>query len=216
MIQLAHTADWAYMLLIAAGIGAIGGLGAELVLNRAGGTGMLDLPHSVKESNLISIGFPSSLIVGAIAAVAVLYFFPPVVEKVVTSTQGAAPTIVSQYDLAKLVPLALIVGSAGPAFLATAQSRLMSALNAQKAGAAADTAKVQVDRIAASATAAVGSAVQSAVSAHMPGADPKVVREVADAATTSVKSSLDPQVAGAHAQVDAITPKSASESDGAK
>lgn len=216
MIQLAHTVDWAYMLLIAAGLGAIGGLGSELVLNRAGGTGMLERPHSVKESNLVSIGFPSSLIVGAIAAVAALYFFPPVVEKVVTSTQGAAPTTVSQYDLAKLVSLALIVGSAGPAFLATAQSRLMSALNAQQAGAAADTAKLQVDSIAASATAAVGSAVQSAVSAHMPGADPKVVREVADAATTSLRSAIEPQRKSAHEQVDAIAPKSGSETDGAE
>jgi len=204
VIELTHTVDYIYMLLITAGVGAIGGLGAELVLSRSEGTGMLALPRALKGSELVSLGFPASLIVGAIAAVAALYFFPPLAEKVIASPKGSAPKVVSEYDLVKLVPLAMIVGSAGPAFLKAAQSRLLSALSAQKAEATADTAKAQVDQIAASAKAEVASAVQSAVSLHMPTAAPAFAQKVAATASSSVEAALEPQVEGAHRQVDAI------------
>lgn len=206
MIQLVNSVDYVYMLLVGAGIGAIGGLGSELLLKRAGNTGMIAIPHRLRGTNLVDIGFPASLIVGAIAAVAALYFFPPIVEKVASSANGSLPTTTNEYNLAKLVPLSLIVGSAGPAFLATAQSRLMSALNAQKAGTLVDTGKNQVDQIAASATAAVTGAVQQAVSQHMPEADAKVVQEVAETASASLGDTLKPQVQVAHEQVDAIAP----------
>jgi hypothetical protein len=206
VIKLAETVDYVYMLLVAAGVGAIGGLGAELVLNRTEGTGILALPGSTKDKALWRLGFPASVIVGAIAAVAILYFFPPVVEKVVVGPHGGASETISEYQLAKLVPLALIVGSAGPAFLSTAQSRLMSALNAQKASATADAAKAQVEQIAASATAAVGGAVESAVAQHIPDATASVVQQVVQAASVELESTLAPQIEGAHKQVDAITP----------
>ena len=206
MIELSSTSDYIYMLLVAAGVGAIGGLGAELILNRGGSTGILSLPHADRANGMVTLGFPASLIVGAIAAVAALYFFTPVVERVVTTAAGVPAQKVSEYNLAKLVPLALIVGSAGPAFLGSLQARLMSALNAQKAGAAAGAAKVQVDQIAASATAAVTDAVQTALSQHLPGTTADIAKEVAESAASSLQSTLEPQVEGAHRQVEAIAP----------
>jgi hypothetical protein len=205
MVELVNDADYVYMLLVGAAVGALGGLGAELLLKRAGNTGTMSMPHRIKGTNIIDVGFPASLILGAIAAVAVLYFFPPVVEKVASGVNGAAPTTTNEFDLAKLVPLSLIVGSAGPAFLATAQSRLMSALNEQRAGTAVDTGKNQVDQIAASATAAVTGAVQQAVSQHMPTADASLVQEVAETASASLENTLRPQVKVAHEQVDALS-----------
>ena len=101
-------------------------------------------------TRFVDIGFPASLILGAIAAVAILYFFPPVVEKIVAGENNAPPKTTHEYDLIKLVALSLIVGSAGPAFLATAQSRVMSAINAQRADTAVQTGKTQVDQVAES------------------------------------------------------------------
>jgi hypothetical protein len=205
VIALTETIDYVYMLLVAAGVGAIGGLGAELVLARTEGTGILSLPGSTKDKTLWRLGFPASLIVGAIAAVAVLYFFPPVIEKVVTGANGS-PETASQYDLAKLVPLALIVGSAGPAFLTAAQSGLMSALNAQKAGATADSAKAVVTQVADSAALAARGAAEAAVARHIPGASAQDIAEIGLEASETLRSTLAPQVEGAHKQVDAITP----------
>ena len=44
MIELVKDIDYVYMVLIAAGVGAIGGLGAELLLQRADNTGTIELP----------------------------------------------------------------------------------------------------------------------------------------------------------------------------
>ena len=205
MIQLTTDADYIVMILVAAGVGAIGGLGAELLLKRGDDTGTLEIPGRVKGTRFVDIGFPASLILGAIAAVAILYFFPPVVETVTTAS-GKAPTSTHQYDLVKLVALSLIVGSAGPAFLATAQSRVMSAINAQKAETAVQTGKNQVEQVAESAKAAVPGAVQEAISAHMPNADAATAKAVADAALATVEDRLKPQVAVAQQQMDAIAP----------
>jgi hypothetical protein len=98
--------------------------------------------------------------------------------------------------------------SAGPAFLSTAQSRLMSALNAQRADTAIATGKTQVDQIAESAKAAVPGAVQEAIIRHLPNADAATVKAVTDAASASVEGALKPQVAVAHEQMDAGTASS--------
>jgi hypothetical protein len=208
VIELVNDIDYVYMILIAAGVGVIGGLGAELLIQRADNTGTVELPGRLKDTRFFDIGFPASLIVGAIAAVAVLYFFPPVVEKITAGANGAPPTTTNEYDLVKLVALSLIVGSAGPAFLATAQSRLMSALNAQKADTAVETGKTQVDQVAGAATGAVSGAVQEAVSKHIPSADADTVKAVAEAATASLEGTLEPQVKVARDQINAISPTS--------
>jgi len=131
-----------------------------------------------------------------------LYFFPPVVEKVKLGAKDAPPTLTHEYDLVKLVALSLIVGSAGPAFLSTAQSRLNSALNAQKAENAVETGKTQVAQVSESAKAAVPGAVQEAVSQHIPSADADTVKAVAAATTASLMSSLEPQVQVARDQIE--------------
>ena len=105
----------------------------------------------------------------------------------------------------KLVALSLIVGSAGPAFLSTAQSRLMSALNAQKVDTAIETGKTQVTQVQESAKGAVSGAVQEAVSQHIPSADAETVKAVAAAATASLASTLEPQARVARDQIDAIS-----------
>ncbi len=205
MVELTHTVDYIYMLLIAGGLGAIGGLAAELLLKRSDNTGTLQLPSRLKGTHLIELGFPASLIIGAIAAVAILYFFPPVTGTLMPGTNGAPATTTQDYDLVKLVALSLIVGSAGPAFLSTAQSRLASALNAQKVDTAVETGKNQITQVAASAKAAVSGAVQEAVSNHIPGADADQLKAVVDAATAALVSALEPQVEVARQQVDAIS-----------
>jgi hypothetical protein len=204
VIELVEDSDYVSMILLAAGVGAIGGLGAELLLKRAENTGTLDIPGKLKGTRFVDIGFPASLIIGAIAAVAILYFFPPVIETVTSGEDGAAPETTREYDLVKLVALSLIVGSAGPAFLSTAQSRVMSALNAQRAGAAVETGKAQVDQVAESAKAAIPGAVQSAISEHLPSADAAVVKAVAAAASESLESTIGPQVGLARDQIDAM------------
>jgi|SRR3954470_481408 hypothetical protein len=204
MIELNQTADYIYMILVAAGLGAIGGLGAELLLKRGEDTGTLEIPGRLKGTRFFDIGFPASLIIGAIAAVAILYFFPPVVEKITAGVGGAAPKTTHEYDVVKLVALSLIVGSAGPAFLATAQSRLMSALNAQKADTAVESGKVQIAQVGKSVKAVVPTAVQQAISQHLPTADAATIQAVADAASESVSAAIDPQVQGAQNQMEAI------------
>lgn len=204
MIDLNSTTDYVYMLLIAAGIGAIGGLGAELLLKRADNTGTLLLPSKLSGTHLVEVGFPASLMIGAIAAVAILYFFPPVVTTVTAGRNGGAPTTTLQYDVVKLAALSLIVGSAGPAFLSSAQARLASALDAQKVDAAVETGKNQLAQIAESAKAAVPGAVQEAVARTLPNADVGQLKAVADAASASLRSALEPQVEVAKQQVDAI------------
>lgn len=202
MVTLGDDIDYVYMILIAAGSGLIGGVGAELLLQRADNTGIVEIPGRLKGTRFVDVGFPASLILGAIAAVAMLYFFPPVVEKINLGAKGAPPTLTHEYDLVKLVALSLIVGSAGPAFLSTAQSRLNSALNAQKADNAVETGKTQVDQVSESAKAAVPGAVQEAISRHIPSADADTVKAVAAAATASLVSSLEPQVKVARDQIE--------------
>jgi hypothetical protein len=206
MIALPHTIDYVVMILVAAGIGAIGGLGAELLIKRSESTGTIEIPHKLKGTNLVALGFPASILVGAIAAVAVLYFFPPVTETIAPATATMAAKTTREYNLVKLVPLALIVGSAGPAFLATAQSRLMSALSAQKAEAVAETARNQIAQVTESAKAAVPGAVRQAVAEAMPDATAEEVQSVADRSREVLDEALRPQVDVAQGQIDAVAP----------
>lgn len=50
MIELVNDVDYVYMILIAAGMGAVGGLGAELLLQRSENTGTIELPGRLKAS----------------------------------------------------------------------------------------------------------------------------------------------------------------------
>jgi hypothetical protein len=202
------------MLLVAGGIGMIGGLGAELLIKRVVApateeTGIIELPHRLTPV-WVAFGFPASLFVGAIAAVAAQYFLAPITETVMPAVGTTAATVTRTYDLVKLVPLALIVGSAGPAFLASAQSRLLSALNAQKVDIVAGAAQAQLAQLTVAATAAVSGAVHEAAADAIPSLDAGAVQGVAEKVEASIRSTLSPQLVAAQDQIAAIVPGSSS------
>lgn len=181
MVPLTATGDYVAMLLIAGIFGSIGGLAFELVQVRqaaaagpaatAGGaagtaSGAIELPHRiVSKERLYDVGFFASLVIGAVAAVGALYFFPPQVSIAVTGTDGTTKTT-TQYDVVRLVALALIVGSAGPSFLTQMQSRIQAALSEKKAQTTADVSTQQIQELKESAKQGVRSAVTAALLAQ--------------------------------------------------
>jgi hypothetical protein len=112
--------------------GAIGGLIFELMPGNSDvHIGLLKIPGGSTGGKTIDLGFLSNVLLGAVAAVAILYFFPPETQTITTNDKGLSQVSYS-YDLIKLVALSLIVGSAGPSFLSSIQGRLAGALNEQK------------------------------------------------------------------------------------
>jgi len=112
--------------------GALGGFAFELMpANSKCHMGSIRAPHRLEDKHSFDLGFLSSLLLGAVTAVAFLYFFPPETQTITRDASGMNHTGYS-YDLVKLVALSLIVGSAGPSFLSSIQGRLLGALNAQK------------------------------------------------------------------------------------
>lgn len=204
MIELGGDLDYVYMIGIALIAGGIGGVAAELLIQRAGNRGTVELPGRLARTRLVDIGYPANIVLGGIAAVAILYFFPPVIPTITPGTGGGEPIRSEEYDLVKLIALSLIVGSAGPAFLASAQSRVMSALNAQKADTAVETGKKQIDQVVESAKAAVPAAVQAALAEHISTATPDDVKAISDSTVASMATTLEPQVAVARGQIESI------------
>jgi hypothetical protein len=120
MIELKTTCDTVIMLLVAGGVGFLGGIGAGLLEMRRD-------PAKEKEwAKLIG----SSILLGGIAAVAILYFFPP--EETKTVVANGTTEIFTGYSLTKLVALALIVGSAGGSFLLVLQKRTLDLAEAKE------------------------------------------------------------------------------------
>jgi hypothetical protein len=206
MIELTQDWDYVLMILIAAGVGAIGGFGGELLMSRADNTGTVETPGRLAGTRFVDIGFPASLILGAIAAVAILYFFPPVVETITAGANGAEPETTQEYDVVKLVALSLIVGSGGPAFLQTAQSRIIAAVNAQTAASKDEAGKTAVDQINASAVSGMPGAVMKAVTEHAPGIPHDTLTQIAESASQSLGEILKPQVDVAKEQIAAVGP----------
>lgn len=123
MVTLDTTTRWVVMLLVAGGVGMIGGIGAALI---EGKDKVAAEPPDTKHWRLNTL---ACIVLGGIAAVAVLYFFVPVKEVLPTNPEEKP---VAYYELIKLVPLSLIVGSAGTYFLKSFQQRIDSALAAQQ------------------------------------------------------------------------------------
>jgi hypothetical protein len=117
MMDLPEPWNWVTMLLVAAALGAFGGLAYEL-LHRGRGTN----EH---------LGWVGSPVVGAATALAVLYFFPPHIPTVTVDENGVSTTTYA-YDLVKLVALSLIAGSAGGSFLSAMQARLLTQVKEQE------------------------------------------------------------------------------------
>jgi hypothetical protein len=116
MVTIKSVHDTIIMMLVAAGVGAVAGLGAYVLQSKS------------DDDNL---EWPGSVLIGAIASLGVLYFLSPITKTAITLPAGSVKTT-SQYDLLKLVSLSAIVGSAGRAFLAAMQARATGLLN-QKA-----------------------------------------------------------------------------------
>lgn len=149
--------DYALMLGTAALCGAIGGLVFELLQGRNGNDGQVERPGRSKNSSFYDLGWIASVVVGAVAAVAVLYFFPPVLNV------GPDGETTLQYDFVKLVALSLITGSAGGSVMKALQSRVLASLEEQRAKSTRAVAQTQVDQFGQNIEAEARDAMQSSL-----------------------------------------------------
>jgi hypothetical protein len=151
MVELSHPHDYVVLFALAALFGAIGGVAYELIQNRGGSTGSVSLPFLTKW-RFLNLGFISSMFLGAVAAVAVTYFFTPEIQ--VTKVVGKVTVVVTEWQIVKVIPLSLIVGSGGGAFIEAMRSRVLSELNAQKIASTQAAGKAAVAHVAEVAKAA--------------------------------------------------------------
>jgi hypothetical protein len=158
MFILSDTSDYLGVLAVATGCGLIGGFVYELLQTRRRGTGRIELPGRVGRSQYLDLGFIASIIVGGVAAVAVLYVFPPRLDLAVTGSDGHT-TVTGQYDLIKLIAISLIAGSAGAGILAGLQGRVLNAVNAQQVINTQEQAKTALKSMADRAVAEAKSSV---------------------------------------------------------
>ena len=196
MVTLSSAHDYVILFAIAALFGAIGGLAYELLQSRSNETGSLSLPWH-RGWRLFHLGFISSMILGAVAAVAISYFFTP--EAQVKDVVNGVAVIKTKWQIAKVVPLSLIVGSAGGAFLAAMQSRLLGELNAQKVATTQAAGKAAVAQVALAAKAvAAGTNARAPILSSTSGAIADAAAEVPE----SLKVDLAPLIADAPRRIE--------------
>ncbi|MGH3081552.1 MAG: hypothetical protein ACRDNH_10525 [Gaiellaceae bacterium] len=132
MVDLESVRDYVWLLIVAAAFGAVGGLAYELLLTRGSESGGLERPGEREGlSSFYDLGFLGSMFLGAAAAIAVSYFFTPEVQ--VKVEENGTEEIKTQWQIVKVVPLSLIVGSAGGAFLSAMQARVLARVKEQEA-----------------------------------------------------------------------------------
>jgi hypothetical protein len=132
MVDLESVRDYVWLLIVAAAFGAVGGLAYELLLTRGSESGGLERPGEREGlSSFYDLGFLGSMFLGAAAAIAVSYFFTPEVQ--VKVEQNGTEEIKTKWQIVKVVPLSLIVGSAGGAFLSAMQARVLARVKEQEA-----------------------------------------------------------------------------------
>jgi hypothetical protein len=136
------------VILIAALAGAVGGLVYELLLERAGDSGTIEVPGR-RGKRYQDLGFFASLIVGAVAAVAFLFFYDgreivrvevPVAQDAqgktspqpLPSAAGRATTSDREYEVVKLIAVSLIVGSAGGSFMSAMRNKVLAMVNGDR------------------------------------------------------------------------------------
>jgi hypothetical protein len=207
MVTLSSTSDIVIMLLVAAGVGLFAGIGG----------GVIELRREPKSGKSAWGVVGAGVLLGGIAAVAILYFFPP--EETIKETIDGVETTIHQYNLTKLVALALIVGSAGASFLSAMQNRALALTNAQKADATSAAATQAVEgvggqlsdvtkkSIEATATEPIQKALEQASPApHQISAVvvADVVKAVAEGAQVSASESIDVAVDGAQKTILAV------------
>ncbi|HEX4465404.1 MAG TPA: hypothetical protein VH042_12270 [Solirubrobacterales bacterium] len=191
MIPIHNTCNTVVMLLVAGGVGLIGGIGA----------GLLEIRRDPKKAKECRKAIASCVLLGGIAAVAILYFFPP--EEVVGSvTVEGLTKPIKEYDLTKLVALALIVGSAGANFLLVMQKKTLDLLEAEKETAEAEkeSAEKEGEANTAKATASeamvgVGNQVPALVSASViKAATPTIRKALEKAGARKATKALPPEI----------------------
>jgi hypothetical protein len=152
VVTLDSVTDYVWLFVIAGCFGAVGGFAYELLQVRSGDqTGTVELAGR-RGSGFYDFGFFASLALGAIAAMAISYFFTP--EVLVKTGEPPNEVITTKWQIVKVVPLSIIVGSAGGAFLTAMQARVLAQLNAQKATTTAAVSKTAIAQIAQAARAA--------------------------------------------------------------
>jgi hypothetical protein len=209
MIDLNTTCNTVVMLLIAFGVGLLGGVGAALLEWKKGQKEAED-GHTPPKLGFLSVF--ASVLLGGIAAVAVLYFFPPITEV----KNEAGELTERSYDLVKLVAFSLLVGTAGAAILQSMQARALGQIEAGKANAekatAMDTASNGVAAMAESVPEAVKASItapstnieQTLQSAGVEaGQIPAVLDELAEAASKAVTVELEPHVENTQRLIEA-------------
>lgn len=167
MIQLNGVWDYVSMLLLAAVMGAVGGVVWELIQNRRRNTGTIELWGKLPGSRLFDLGGAASVIIGAVAAVIILLFFPPEVRIAVEAADGTSRTT-THYEIVKLISLSLLAGSAGSTFITAAQARIMAALSEQKAQAVSRVAQEQIKNMGEDTKAELKREFQSAIDKRLP------------------------------------------------
>jgi hypothetical protein len=151
MTELHGWWDYTRLFTLAAILGAIGGLVFELLQAHRGQTGWVELPRSVQGRRYRDWGVFANMVIGAVAAVAALWIFPPE-EKTVVDAMGKSITT-TQYDVIKVVGLSLIIGSAGSSFLSAMQARALALVKDQQANQAVVVASKQLALVQSSVEA---------------------------------------------------------------
>lgn len=142
MLVLAETVNYVGLFVLAAILGGVGGLVYELLQTRAGGPGLVEWP-SKGSGPYRDWGVFANIIVGAVAAVAALWVFPPETSTVISEQSGEATTTI-RYSLIDVVGLSLIIGSAGSSFLSSLQARALARVKEQQAAATQEVAAGQI------------------------------------------------------------------------
>jgi hypothetical protein len=198
MVTLTGAVDYVWLFLTAAISGAVGGLAYELLRPGRSDTptgeietsGWLRVPfyRGQPRPPIIELGVFSSLIVGAIAAVAAAYFFTPEVQ--VKEMVRGVEVVTTKWQIVKVVPLSLIVGSAGGAFLTAMQSRVLAQVNAERVESAKAVGKATNVSVAENGKAAVGRALATLAARVQPRAE-QSVREAASGLPEPVYDHID-------------------------
>ncbi|HEX5989557.1 MAG TPA: hypothetical protein VFY75_05030 [Solirubrobacterales bacterium] len=209
MIELNSTWNTIVMLLVAFGVGLLGGIGAALLEWKKG---QKEAEDGSTPSKLGFLAVVASVVLGGIAAVAVLYFFPPVTE---VKNEGGE-LLERSYDLIKLVAFSLLVGTAGAAILQSMQSRALGQIEAGRAKAEKATAVDTASKGVASMAEAVPNAVKASITAPssdieqtlqdagvQPGQMQGVLDDLAEAASNAVTVELGPHVENTQSLIEA-------------
>lgn len=200
MIELHSTCNTVVMLLVAFCVGLLGGIGAAFLEWKKGQKEAEDGGTAPKLGFLAVL---ASVVLGGIAAVAVLYFVPPITEV----RNEAGELTERSYDLIKLVAFSLLVGTAGAAILQSMQARALGQVEAVKAKAEKAVAVGTASKGVASMAESVPNAVKASITAPssnieqtlqaagvQAGQIPAVLDDLAEAASSAVTMELAPHV----------------------